>query len=81
MKKRFWIIFVIFLLLGTMNGTGFATPFSTSVQNDSYGISQGVGNITTVPTARDNNDGLPDINDAVNQLLGTTYMRNSAVDN
>ncbi len=52
-----------------------AGPFSANVQNDVYsGVANGI------PTARDDNDGIPDINDAINKLLGTTYARNSDVD-
>jgi len=61
--------------------TAMAGPFTTNVATDVYGIAQGGGNILTVPTARDNNDGTPDINDAVNIVLGTNYARNSDVDN
>ncbi len=55
-------------------------PYTTSVANDSYGIAQGGGNILSVPTPKDNNDSGPDINDAINLLLGESYARNSDAD-
>ena len=53
-----------------------AGPFSFNVTNDVYS-----GVVNGIPTARDDNDGIPDINDAINRLLGTSYARNSDVDN
>lgn len=60
-------------------GLALATPFPANVQNDVYGVAQG-GGVNGIPTARDNNDGLPDINDAINLLLGTAYSRNANID-
>ena len=79
MKKSglvFFIVAVAFLLCGNVAS---ASPFPPSVTNDVYGIAQG-GTANGVPTARDNNDAGPDINDAINSLLGTSYARNKDVD-
>jgi hypothetical protein len=56
-----------------------AGPFPPNVASDVYGVAQG-GAVNGIPTANDDNDGGPDINDAVNQILGTGYARNFAVD-
>lgn len=61
-------------------GQASAGPFTTAVATDVYGVAQGGVN-NGIPTANDNNDGLPDINDAINLLLGTSYGRNTDVDN
>ncbi len=58
----------------------WAEPFSQDMSNDIYGIEQGGGNMTNISTPKDKNDGGPDINDAINQLLHTSYARNSDVD-
>jgi hypothetical protein len=65
-------------------GTAQAVPFSLNVQNDVYGVAQG-GVVNGIPTAQDDNDGLPDINDAANLLynlagLGMPFARNHHVD-
>lgn len=56
--------------------SAFAGPFSSNVTNDAYypGVPNGI------PTARSNNDGVPDIYHAVNQLLGTGFTDNRGVD-
>lgn len=71
---------VVFFALETAN----AGPFSLSVQNDVYAVAQG-GGVNGIPTARDDNDGLPDINDAANLLyslarLGSPFGRNHNLD-
>jgi hypothetical protein len=67
-----------------LSGTAMAGPFSFNVQNDVYGTAQG-GAVNGIPTANDDNDGLPDINDAANLLygiagLGTPFARNYQLD-
>ncbi len=69
-------------LLGVLLCTGsmaIAGPFPASVTNDYYGVLQG-GTANGIPTAHNDNDGVPDIHDAVNQLLGTSYSQNYQVD-
>jgi hypothetical protein len=69
-------IFAVFLL----SGAASAVPFPTSVADDTWAVAQG-GSVNGIPTARDNNDGEPDINDAVNLLIGApTYDRNFELD-
>jgi hypothetical protein len=65
-------------------GTAAAGPFSFNVDNDVYAVAQG-GAVNGIPTARDDNDGLPDINDAANLLysiaaLGSPFGRNHHLD-
>jgi len=67
---------VLILGLAVVAGLANASPFTPNVANDVYS-----GVVNGIPTANDNNDGLPDINDAINLLLGTAYLRNSDVDN
>ncbi|GAB1621282.1 hypothetical protein AAOGI_13320 [Agarivorans albus] len=62
--------------LALLHFSGQATPFSSNVINDVY-HNQANG----VPTARDHNDGVPDLYDAVNLLLGTNYQSNADLDN
>jgi hypothetical protein len=52
-----------------------ATPFTNNVENDLYSSV-----VNGIPTANDNNDGVPDLFDAVNNILGTSYLRNSDLD-
>jgi hypothetical protein len=73
---------IAFLILGTcvfIAHSANATPFSPNVTNDVYGVAQG-GVVNGIPTARDDNDGVPDINDAINLLQGTAFGRNKDVD-
>jgi hypothetical protein len=58
----------------------FGGVYPPNVQNDVYGVIQG-GAVNGIPTANDDNDNIPDINDAVNRLLGTNYQHNLNVDN
>jgi hypothetical protein len=73
------------LILFMATGSAMSVPFSLNVQNDVYQGSQGGGLPNGVPTAADDNDGLPDINDAANLLyslgaLGSPFGRNYNVD-
>jgi len=77
--KNLVLVLTVAMVFG-LAGTVFAQPFTPTMASDSYGIAQGGGNILAVPTPKDNNDGTPDINDAINLLLGTGYSRNSDVD-
>ncbi|WP_055733451.1 hypothetical protein [Agarivorans gilvus] len=52
-----------------------ATPFSDNVLNDIYN-----GQPNGIPTANDHNDGVPDLFDAANLLLGTSYTSNADLD-
>jgi hypothetical protein len=71
---------VLLWAAAALTDTADASPFSSNVTNDFY---SGADNNT--PTANDDNDNIgngfkPDINDAVNQLLGTAFQRNRDVD-
>ena len=66
-------------LCGLVTGTAFAGPFSTNVTTDVYGVAQG-GVVNGIPTANDNNDGNPDINDAINLMQGSALARNVDAD-
>lgn len=57
----------------------FAGPTPPNLANDTYGVAQG-GTVNGIPTPNDDNDGTPDINDAINQLLVTSYANNVDVD-
>jgi hypothetical protein len=72
-----------FLVLAFVT-TAAAGPFSLNVQNDFYGAFQG-GPVNGIPTANDQNDGVPDLNDAANLLygiagLGSPFVRNHSLD-
>ena len=57
-------------------GGANAGPFSAAVTNDTYN-----GNtFNGVPTAQFGNDGLPDLFEAANQLLGTGFSTNEELD-
>ncbi len=66
------------LLLPNVNLV-YAAPFSTNVATDVYGVAQG-GAVNGVPTANQDNDGVPDINDAINLLTGGTVANNVGYD-
>jgi hypothetical protein len=71
------VILALAMTLGIIGaGPAAAGPFSANVTNDVYS-----GVVNGIPTANDRNDGIPDQFDAVNQLLGTTFTRNSQIDN
>jgi len=78
MNKILFIILLFTTLLPNLNLV-FAAPFSNNIQNDVYEIAQG-GPGNGIPTAHDNNDGIPDINDAINLLTGSAFARNFGVD-
>jgi len=67
------------LVLGLLVAPASA-KFTNNMKNDVYGIAQG-GVANGIPTAQDDNGPIPDINDAINQLLGTNYGHNKDVDN
>ena len=79
MKK---LLLGCFLVVGIVALTAnvWAQPYSPRISADTYGTAQGGGNIADVPTPKDDNDATPDINDAINFLLGTAFSRNSDVD-
>jgi hypothetical protein len=52
-----------------------ATPFPPNLVNDIYDSTP-----DGTPTPREDNDGVPDINDAINLVLGTSYASNENVD-
>jgi len=83
-KFSLFVVFAIIAILVSPGQFAFATPFSTNVATDVYAVAQG-GVVNGIPTARDNNDGLPDIHDAVEflhaiALLPNTFPRNKDVD-
>jgi len=57
-----------------MTATAFSSPFSYNVTNDIY---SGIDN--DIPTANMAED-MPEIYEAINKILGTTYSTNAAVD-
>jgi len=71
MKK----IMICFWVLLSLSIVTFAVPFPPNVMNDVYS-----GSVNGIPTANCLNDGVPDIFDAINQIQGTSYTNNSAVD-
>lgn len=78
-KKMLCSFLTIFGIL--LNSSfSFAQPFTPTIGSDSYGISQGIGNNPLIPTPNDSGDGTPQIYDAVNLLLGTSYSTNSQLD-
>lgn len=84
MKRTTIITFSVCVCVAFLSGAAFAVPFSFNVQSDVYGVAQG-GGVNGIPTARDDNDGLPDINDAANLLyglaaLGSPFGRNYNLD-
>ncbi|MDO6762574.1 hypothetical protein [Agarivorans sp. 1_MG-2023] len=62
--------------LALLHFSGQATPYSSNVDNDYYHH-----DVNVIPTARDHNDGVPDLFDAMNMLLGTRYQSNAELDN
>jgi hypothetical protein len=66
----------VLLCTGSMAVAG---SLPATVANDYYGTLQG-GTVNGIPTANNNNDGVPDIHDAVNRLLGTSYSQNYQLD-
>lgn len=68
---------IIFLtmILGLLSGSAIAGPFPSNVANDVWS-----GTVNGIPTANDKNDGIPDIYDAVNRIMGSSYTANKDVD-
>lgn len=56
-----------------------AAPFTSAVANDSYSLAKG-GSVNGIATANDNNDSAPDLYQAVNKLIGTSYSHNWQLD-
>jgi hypothetical protein len=75
MKKAFLIVCLAIVPMLCMHGTIMAMPFSANVANDIYDSTP-----DSTPTANSNNDGMPDINDAINQVMGSGYADNEDVD-
>ncbi len=65
----------LLLALAVSPSLAMAAPFTAAVQNDVYS-----GIVNGIPTPNDNNDQAPDLHDAVNAVLGTSYTRNSELD-
>jgi len=68
---------LVVALLGVflLAGSAMTAPFSYDVTNDVYS-----GVVNNIPTANSNNDGIPDIYDAINRIQGTSYADNKDVD-
>lgn len=87
-KRYFTSSTLVFILSGVLVGFViepiYASPFSTNVQNDVYGVAQG-GVINGVPTASEPAGASPYIYDNVNLLysnagLGTPFSNNKDLD-
>lgn len=61
--------------LTTLSSVALAAPFTSNVNNDVYS-----GIVNGIPTANDHNDGVPDLYDGVNAVLGTSYTSNHEID-
>jgi hypothetical protein len=75
MKKLLNILVFFIFVAFFVAGNAAASPFPYNTANDVWS-----GVVNGTPTARDDNDGIPDINDAINLLMGTTYANNSDID-
>jgi len=75
MEKVLTISISVIMAILLCVGPAMAVPFPDNLANDIYDSSP-----DATPTARDKNDGEPDIFDAVNHLLGTTFDGNEDVD-
>ncbi|UCG56647.1 MAG: hypothetical protein JSU70_17505 [Phycisphaerales bacterium] len=73
------LIVILSVVVLSLSSWAVAGPFPPNVTNDVYAVAQG-GAVNGIPTANDDNDAGPDLNDAVNQILGTAYARNYAID-
>lgn len=80
MRKVFLAIAIVVSAIAMTTSVWADGPYAPDMANDVYGIAQGGGNVVGVPTPRDDNDGMPDLNDAINLLLSTNYAHNSDVD-
>lgn len=67
------------LALAIAPAAAFAAPFTDAVANDAYTLSKG-GTVNGIATANDNNDTAPDLYNAVNKLIGTSYTHNYQLD-
>ncbi|WP_432454206.1 MULTISPECIES: PEP-CTERM sorting domain-containing protein [unclassified Agarivorans] len=65
----------ILISLSLLHFGAQAMPFTDHVLNDHYN-----GQANGIPTANDHNDGVPDLFDAANVLLGTSYTSNADLD-
>jgi hypothetical protein len=74
MKKFSSICSILIIAFLFMTATAFSSPFSYKVTNDIYS-----GTPNGIPTASTGND-MPDIYEAINKIMGTTYLTNAAVD-
>jgi hypothetical protein len=74
MKKIGYLFTMILFGIGV--GLAGAAPYPANVANDTYAPPA-----NGIPTANFNNDGIPDIYQAVNQLLGTSLTSNAQIDN
>lgn len=70
--KSLTFILALTLLLAAKAG---ATPFSTDLTADVFDSTP-----DGIPTPNDDNDGIPDLNDAVNLLAGTSFANNEDID-
>jgi len=79
MRKAGLTLVVVLLGVFLLAGSAMTAPFSYDVTNDVYS-----GVVNGIPTANDDNDNpptfVPDINDAINQIQGTSYADNKDVD-
>jgi hypothetical protein len=66
---------LLILGLAVVTGLANASPFSSNVTNDVYS-----GVVNGIPTANGVNDGIPDIFDAINQLVGAGLANNAGAD-
>ena len=73
------LVLAVSLFLCNVTSGSLLGTFGSRVADDGYGVAQG-GIINGIPTANDDNDGGPDINDAINLLQGTTLGRNKDAD-
>ncbi len=84
--RKLLLTFIMAAFMSIIAVDVFAQPFTADMAADTFGTAQGGGNIGSVETPKDNNDGPPDINDAVNLLFSVAgvgsgpYARNSDVD-
>jgi hypothetical protein len=77
--KKFSVFLCMLAIFLLTTHSAIAGPFSANVTNDAYGVAQG-GAVNGIPTANDDNDGIPDINDAINLIQGTSLLRNVDAD-
>lgn len=78
--RKILLVSVLAVVAIALTTNVWAQPYSPRIAADVYGTAQGGGNIAGIPTPKDDNDATPDINDAINLLLGTAFSHNSDVD-